>query len=173
MNIKIASEPAEFDQIHRINYKTFVQEIPQHKENEQAMLVDRFHDKNTYVIAKRDVQVIGMVCFNLSRPFSLDEKLPDLETYLPPFHKLAEIRLLAVLPEERMTIITYKLLHQLALTLMSLQVNAGVICGYQKQLHLYQHIGFIPFGPVVGSGEALYQPMYITLKELFNGFRSN
>lgn len=173
MNIKIASEPEEFTQIHQINYRTFVKEIPQHHENEQGMLIDRFHDRNTYIIAKREDKVVGMVCFNLTRPFSLDEKLPDLDSYLPPFHKLAEIRLLSVLPEERMTVITFKLLQQLASSLMSLSTDAAVICGYTKQLHLYRHIGFIPFGPVVGSGEALYQPMYVTLKELLDGFRNN
>jgi N-acyl-L-homoserine lactone synthetase len=173
MTIKIACEPEEFTQIHQINYRTFVKEIPQHKDNEQGMLIDRFHDKNTYVIAKRDNKVIGMVCYNLTRPFSLDEKLPDLDSCLPRFHKLAEIRLLSVLPEERMTAITFNLLRQLASTLMSLGVDTGVICGYQKQLPLYRHIGFIPFGPMVGSGEALYQPMFITLKELFDGFRNN
>jgi hypothetical protein len=25
---------------------------------------------------------------------------------------------------------------------------------------LYRHLGFVPFGPVVGSGEAQFQPMY-------------
>ncbi|HPU55032.1 MAG TPA: aminotransferase class V-fold PLP-dependent enzyme, partial [Verrucomicrobiota bacterium] len=28
----------------------------------------------------------------------------------------------------------------------------------------YQHLGFVPFGPVVGTGEAQFQPMYITLE---------
>jgi hypothetical protein len=173
MIIKIASEPDEFAQIHVINYRTFVREIPQHKENSEEILIDRFHALNTYVIAKRDGKVIGMVCYNLTRPFSLDEKLDDLDSHLPPYHKLAEIRLLSVLPEERMTIVTFSMLRHLASTLMSLQVDVAVICGYQKQLHLYRHIGFIPFGPLVGSGAALYQPMYITLKDLFDGFRSN
>ncbi len=173
MNIKIASEPEEFIQIHRINYQTFVREIPQHSTNDQEMLIDRFHPLNTYVIAKKEEKVIGMVCYNLTRPFSLDEKLDDLDSFLPPYQKLAEIRLLSVLPEERMTVITFKLMQFLASTLIDLGVDTGVICGYQKQLHLYKHIGFIPFGPLVGSGEAIYQPMCITLKELFDGFRNN
>jgi aspartate aminotransferase-like enzyme len=33
-----------------------------------------------------------------------------------------------------------------------------------RQLRLYQHLGFVPFGPVVGTGDAQFQPMYVTLE---------
>ena len=29
---------------------------------------------------------------------------------------------------------------------------------------MYQHLGFVPFGPLVGTGEAQFQPMYVTLE---------
>src|SRR5262249_48533664 len=29
---------------------------------------------------------------------------------------------------------------------------------------LYQHLGFVPFGPLVGSAGAQFQPMYVTLE---------
>ena len=29
---------------------------------------------------------------------------------------------------------------------------------------MYQHLGFVPFGPLVGSGDAQFQPMYVTLE---------
>ncbi|MGH7129016.1 MAG: pyridoxal-phosphate-dependent aminotransferase family protein, partial [Planctomycetaceae bacterium] len=38
-----------------------------------------------------------------------------------------------------------------------------LISGTVRQAKLYEHLGFTPFGPLVGSGEALYQPMYLTL----------
>lgn len=31
-----------------------------------------------------------------------------------------------------------------------------------RQLKLYGHIGFVPFGPLVGTPEAPYQPMYLS-----------
>lgn len=51
MQIKIADQPCEFVAIHRQNYQTFVQEIPQYKINEHQKLIDRFHHENMYVIA--------------------------------------------------------------------------------------------------------------------------
>jgi hypothetical protein len=33
LTYKIASEPWEFEQIHRLNYRTFVEEIPLHVSN--------------------------------------------------------------------------------------------------------------------------------------------
>jgi hypothetical protein len=173
MIIKTASNPSEFEQIHKLNYRTFVEEIPQHAKNPEGLLIDRFHEKNTYIIAKRDDDVIGMVCFNLERPFSLDEKLPGMENYLPPYQKLAEIRLLCVLSTERKTVVTYQMLNYLSKTLMNHEVDTAVISGFVRQIPMYSHIGFLPFGPMTGSGAALFQPMYITVKNLYDGFRDN
>ena len=47
---KVATEAWEFEQIHRLNYQTFVEEIPQHPPNPEKKLVDKFHQENTYLI---------------------------------------------------------------------------------------------------------------------------
>src|SRR6185312_17198687 len=94
---KIAETPLEFEQIHELNYRTFVEEIPQHERNESQKLVDKFHDENTYIICKKDDQLIGMIAIRSERPFSLDGKIGPVEDQLP-FHaeKPVEIRLLAI-----------------------------------------------------------------------------
>lgn len=83
MIFKIAESPNEFEQIHRLNYETFVEEIPQHRPDASSMLVDKFHDENIYVIAVQDDEVMGMITVRDRRPFSLDQKIPLLDTYLP------------------------------------------------------------------------------------------
>ena len=173
MVIKHATELNEFLQIHELNYKTFVEEIPQHQENAEKKLVDKFHNKNKYIIAKIEERVIGMVCYNMERPFSLDEKLQHLDSYLPEHKSIAEIRLLAVDPEERKATVAYRLLKYLCKVLIQAQTNAAVISGTTRQLSLYKKIGFVPFGPLVGSNKASYQPMYITLKELRDDFKAS
>ena len=50
LQFKIATEEWEFEQIHELNYRTFVEEIPQHQPAEQPRLVDKFHEENTYLI---------------------------------------------------------------------------------------------------------------------------
>ena len=91
MVFKVATEGQEFDQIHRLNYKTFVEEIPQHTPNSEQRLVDKFHTENTYLIGLRGEQVMGMVAVRDKRPFSLDTKLDSLDSYLPAHRSLCEI----------------------------------------------------------------------------------
>lgn len=170
MTIKPATELNEFLQIHKLNYKIFVEEIPQHEKNSAHLLVDKFHSRNHYIIAKKAQEVIGMVCYNWDRPFSLDDKIEGLDSFLPPHKKLAEIRLLSVHIPERKPTVAYKLIQHLCKILIEEGTDAAVISGTTRQLKLYGSIGFKPFGAVVGTAEALYQPMYITLKDLRHDF---
>ena len=173
MTITVPSTDSEFEQIHKLNYTTFVDEIPQHQGNDQKVLIDKFHDKNKYIIAKDEHQVIAMVSYSLERPFSLDEKINNLDTYLPAYTKLAEVRLLAVDKSERKKMTTYLLLKKLCEELMKENVDTAVISGTTRELKLYAKIGFIPFGNVVGTHEATYQPMFITLNHLRDDFKRN
>ena len=163
---RMASAPWEFEQIHRLNYRTFVEEIPQHHANGAGVLVDRFHDENLYFIAVRGERVVGMIAVRTTRPFSLDGKLPDLDRHLPPGKRWCEIRLLAIDPDARGGAILRGLIAELARAAVARGFTGAVISGTVRQLRLYEHIGFLPFGPLVGSAEAQYQPMYLTLEAL-------
>src|SRR3989442_329330 len=165
LRFKIASEESEFEQVFRLNYKTFVEEIPQHPPNPEKRLVDRFHHENAYLIALDADQLIGMMAVRDKRPFSLDEKLGNIDRYLPPGRKICEIRLLSVLPSHRNGMVFQGLLKLLLEYGKSQRYNLAVISGTVRQQKLYKHLGFVPFGPLVGSKDAQYQPMYLTLEE--------
>src|SRR6266567_2657538 len=109
LRFKIASEESELEQVFQLNYKTFVEEIPQHPPNPEKRLVDRFHHRNAMVFQG----------------------------------------LLKLLLENG----------------KSQRYNLAVISGTVRQQKLYKHLGFVPFGPLVGSKDAQYQPMYLTLEE--------
>jgi aspartate aminotransferase-like enzyme len=164
---KPASEDWEFEQIHRLNYKTFVEEIPQHQRSPSQRLVDKFHAENTYLICLCNQKLVGMLAVRGSRPFSLDQKLPGLDSHLPSGRKICEIRLLAIEKKFRGARGGQVLSGILAL-LWQLGVEKGydlaIISGTTRQAKLYQHLGFVPFGPLVGSGDAQFQPMYVTLE---------
>jgi len=164
---KTASEDWEFEQIHRLNYKTFVEEIPQHEPSASQRLVDRFHAENTYLICLCRQKLVGMLAVRGNRPFSLDQKLPELDAYLPPGRKICEIRLLAIEKKFRGGRGGQVLSGIIAL-LWQHGVEKGydlaIISGTTRQAKLYQHLGFVPFGPLVGSGDAQFQPMYVTLE---------
>lgn len=163
LQFKIASRPAEFEQIHRLNYRIFVEEIPQHEPNADGTLIDRFNAENTYVVGLRGGMLVGMIALREARPFSLDSKLPDLDSYLPPHRAVCEIRLLAVEPEQRTGIVFRGLVQCLAHHCLAAGYDLAVISGTERQLRLYRHLGFEHFGPPVGTAEARYQPMYLTL----------
>jgi len=161
---KLATEPGEIEQIHRLNYRTFVEEIPQHAPNSDGILVDRFHNENTYVIGVAEGRVVAMVALRGNRPFSLDAKLPDLDQHLPPGRRVVEVRLLALEPGRRRGPVFQQLLVFAAQECLRHGYDLGLISGTTRQTKLYQHLGFTPFGPLVGTADAPYQPMYLTLE---------
>ncbi|MBM3327906.1 MAG: aminotransferase class V-fold PLP-dependent enzyme [Calditrichaeota bacterium] len=162
---RIATEPWEFEQIHRLNYRAFVEEIPQHNPNGEGVLVDKFHTENTYVIAVKEQQVIGMLAMRDKRPFSLDAKLSNLNTFIPPGRTACEIRLLTIDPAHRGATLLQGLILKLIEYSRTKGYNLALISGTTRQIKLYRHLGFKPFAHLVGTGEAQFQPMMLTLED--------
>ena len=164
--------PDDDDAIHRLNYATFVEEIPQHPTNVEQRLVDRFHAENTYSLCIAAGELVGMVCGRCERPFSLDAKVADLDRHLPPHRRLVEIRLLAIERPYRKTTVFVNLVGLLARHFVMRGCDLAVISGTVRQRALYEHLGFEPFGARVGPAGAEYQPMYLTLEALRVGSES-
>src|SRR5665213_1584467 len=164
LQFKVATEDWEFEQIHQLNYKTFVEEIPQHQPSNTPRLVDKFHSENTYMICLANKRVVGMIAARGRRPFSLDQKISNLDSYLPPGRRVCEIRLLSVEKEFR----NGQVFRGLTALMWQFGTERGydlaVISGTTRQQRLYRHLGFVPFGPSVGKGDAMFQPMYLTLE---------
>ena len=170
---KFADQDWEVEQIHRLNYAAFVEEIPQHAPNPEHRLVDHFHAENTYVIAlcvpdapaSRGTtgQVVGMMALRDRRPFSLDKKLANLDSYLPPHRSLCELRLLYITPAHRNPKVLRGLMEMVGQYAIPRGHDLALISGTTRQLRLYRHFGFESFGPLVGNEGAQFQPMYLTL----------
>jgi len=165
LKFKIAAEPWELEQVARLNYKTFVEEIPQHAPNPDRTLIDRFNEENTYIICLRDRKLLGMIAVRDRRPFSLDHKFQDLDAYLPAARKICEVRLLSVEKEYRNGRIFLGLARLLEQTCIHQGYDLVVISGALKQQRLYEHLGFVPFGPLVGDEISPFQPMYLTVEK--------
>lgn len=165
LSFKIADQAPEFEAIHGLNYRSFVEEIPQHAPNDQRRLVDRFHAQNTYAICLHQGELVGMIAGRCERPFSLDGKLGDLQQHLPPHRRAVEIRLLAVAPAFRKHGVFARLAGVLARYFRAQGCDLALISGTLRQTRLYAHLGFQPFGPQVGSADAPYQPMLMRLAD--------
>lgn len=165
---KFARTKEEFEQIYELNYQTFVLEIPQHPENTQGRLVDRFDQENQYIIALKDQEVIGMIAIRAKRPFSLDEKLQNIDRFLPEYiQHPCEVRLLSVKEQYRVGRVFFGLATALTRYCLWEGYDAAVISGTTRQLQLYEHFGFKPFAHLVGSEGAYFQPMIYTIDDFY------
>ncbi len=163
---KPAESPAELEQIHRLNYQTFVQEIPQHNDPGTGRLIDQFHEKNQYLICLKDGELVGMVSWNDQAPYSVEKRLPDRQVLFAPDVKPVEIRLLAVVPSERTSPVMAGLVWSLYLESATRGWTHFVISGVLEQQDLYTHLGFVALGPAVGSGRASFVPMWLPVEKL-------
>ena len=164
LTVKVATEAWEFEQIHHLNHQTFAEEIPQHAADPLGRLVDRFHDENTYVIGLAGRQLMGMLAIRECRPFSLEQKLPDLDRYLPAGRSICELRLLAVQRRYRAGQLLPALLDCVWRHCLRDGFDLALISAVTRQLKLYRHLGFESFGPLVGTPPVLFQPMMLTLE---------
>ena len=167
---RLAESEEDFIKIHKLNYETFVKEIPQHTSNEEGILVDAFHEKNLYFMCLDYNNLVGMVAVNGNPPFSLEKKLDDLSKYLPAIDRICEIRLLSISKEYRKGMVIRGLLIVLGKYCLKKNYKIAIISGNVKQQRMYHKLGFVNFGPVVGTEEAKYQPMYLKLEDLANRF---
>ena len=158
---KVADSQEEFAQIAELNYSTFVEEIPQHSANSSRSLTDFFHAKNTYIVAKDEGVVIGMLALNMERPFSMDAKIPNLDRYIDASKKILEIRLLAIKPAHRKGRILLGLMRQVVVYALANNVDFILISGTTRELRMYEKFGFESFHPLVGKAGAMYSPMIL------------
>jgi aspartate aminotransferase-like enzyme len=161
---KLADTADELDQVHRLNFRTFVQEIPQHAgAGADGRLVDKFHHKNRYFICVKDGRVAGMLAAHHEPPFSVADRLPDPTILTKKGVRPVEIRLLAVDPDERDS----ALMLGLVINLFHYARDSGfthfVISAVVEQQTLYEHLGFVALGRPAGSGRASFLPMWASL----------
>lgn len=160
---KVADQVWEFESIHKLNYKTFVEEIPQHEETKDRVRIDRFHEENTYLICLDDDKLVGMVALRGKRPFSLDYKISNLDFYLQEHgENVYEIRLLSVEREYRNGRALLGLIRFLHRYLLLNGYELALISATTRELPLYEQMGFKAFHTLVGTEEAAFQPMYVT-----------
>jgi GNAT superfamily N-acetyltransferase len=158
---KIASEDSEFQQIFDLNYLSFVEEIPQHSSNNDHRLMDKFHNKNIYLIClTNEGELAGMLSIADERPYSLDSKIENLDDYIAENERSCEIRLLAVKKDYRNSFVFFGLANALKNYCVEKGYDIAFISGTTRQLRLYKHLGFTPFGELVGKAGVQFQPMY-------------
>lgn len=158
---KRADSDDEIEQIHRLNYRTFVEEIPQHAADEPGRLVDKFHAKNTYFVAVSEGCVVGMISVHDQPPFSVASRLPDPTVLDHPEKRQLEVRLLAVEPSHRGGPVMIGLLW-MALEYAQQRYDEVYISGVVERVPMYERLGFRSLGPAIADGTAAFVPMRVS-----------
>jgi aspartate aminotransferase-like enzyme len=163
---KLAETEPEFEEIHCLNYRTFVAEISQHADPGGGALVDKFHAKNAYLIAVRGGRVVGMLGVHDRPPFSVAERLPEPAVLERPGTRPLEVRLLAIEPAERNTPMFLGLMWFMHDYAQQRGYTHLFISGIEERVELYERMGFTRLGPAVRSGQAFFVPMALTVGQL-------
>lgn len=162
--LRRARGQADIEDVHRLNYDTFVLEIPQHHGDGSGRLVDKFHDRNTYFVARRGARLVGMVCVNDRPPFSISSRLPDAAALSRLGERLLEVRLLAVDPRWRHTGLFALLGWAVLRHAQTGRHSHLLISGLERRRRMYERMGFTALGPAVPSGDARFIPMAMDVR---------
>jgi aspartate aminotransferase-like enzyme len=163
---KQAESAAELDAVHVLNHRTFAAEIPQHAPQPDGRLVDKFHARNLYIVAKRDARVVAMVAVHDQPPFSVADRLSNPAALLHQCPQPLEVRLLAIAPGERHSVVFVGLLWCVLRYAQAAGYSHLVISGVQERVFLYERFGFVALGPAMQSGAAWFVPMMLPLDQL-------
>jgi aspartate aminotransferase-like enzyme len=178
---KQAESEEEFKQIHALNYRTFVDEIPQHPDPGSGLLIDKFHSKNIYLIVLRQPaksasngevarstagRLVGMLSVHDQPPFSVADRLPDPSLLTRPGTRPCEVRLLAIERDERHSTLFLGLIWSLYDYAERQQYTHLYISAFDERLGMYRRLGFEALGPAVPVGKASFVPMVLPLDKL-------
>jgi len=162
---KPATTAEELRQIHRLNHRTFAEELGQYASNESGVLVDRFDGANRYFVAKSGDAVIGMISINSTAPFSIEKRLPNPAETLTSIPGPSEVRLLAIKNDARRGTVLAGLFWQVYAEARNQGRSHLLISGIAERAEMYRALGFRDLGAAVPSGAANYIPMAMELAD--------
>ncbi len=163
---RVAETSDEIEQVLRLNYQTFVRELGQYDDDGSERLIDKFHEKNRYLVGMLDGEVAGMLCMHDRPPFSIAARLPDPSILTRPGSRPLEVRLLAIQPEHRRGALFAGLIETLLRFAREQSYTHLLISGVVEQVPLYEHLGFQRLGPAVSCGAAAFVPMSVEVAKL-------
>ena len=156
----------EIDQLQRLNYRTFSEELGQHGQRADGVLADRFHETNRYFVAVECGAVIGMVSLNVTPPFSIEKRLPQGIAVADVAARPCEVRLLAIEPRARGGVVVAGLFWQVFDAARRDGRSHMLISGVTGRGAMYEELGFRTLGPAIAEGQASFVPMALDLNDV-------
>jgi hypothetical protein len=125
--------------------------------------VDKFHESNVYIVAKRGDEVVGMVFLTLPQHrFSIEDALTDTSALEGIRHQTVELRRLAVRREHRRSRIMLRIFEFGFRYCQARGINYGILSGLERQRRLYKKLGAWDIGAPFTKGACTYYPMMMS-----------
>lgn len=166
--IRPPANEAEVRMLFQLNHDVFSLELQQHDVHDDGLLIDKFHGKNDYLSAWRGTELVGMIAAHATPPFSAVERFGQPLTDAIGHEPIAEIRLFAVRPEYRRTLLAIKIGNAMFRRLVERGIPRAMISGIAEQRKLYEHLGFKVVGEPVSEGDNTFYPMIGQLAEMLD-----
>lgn len=147
--------------IYRIRHEVYASELRQHSTNADQSLTDALDDVNTYIVARREGEVLGFVSITPPGPigYSIDKYFKREAVPVVFDDGLYEVRLLTVAADRRRTDLALLLMYAVLRQLESAGARTVVAIGRREVVGLYRRVGLEEVGPHVTTGAVTYHLM--------------
>jgi len=156
MEISLATT-ADRNEIFKLRYEVYAQELRQHPANTAALLQDPLDEFNVYLIAKINEEIAGFI--SVTPPdrniYSIDKYFTRKEIPLKVDEDTYEMRILTVLPSYRGKPIAVALMWAAFRWIQALGGKRILAIGRAEVLDMYLKLGFTSTGNNVDSGEVI------------------
>lgn len=159
MIVKLA-DLKDREEIYKLRYAIYAEELHQHRENEEKMLKDALDELNTYVVVRIDGNISGFVCITPpGKTYGLDKYI-GREKYPYIYDNMYEGRLFTVLKEYRGS--PTAILLAFSFFRFVEEQNGENIMTYGRidLVDFYKKMGLADLGETLKSGEVEFRLMF-------------
>lgn len=150
--------------IFRMIYEIYANELGQYQQNDCQYIVDKLHKTNSYIVAYKDSELIGMAAItkpNTAEISTIKRIKEQSIISILDIKSLAEIRLLSVKREYRGSLIYFKIINEICTFCSKNNIDKVIISAIADKIKLYKALGFYEISEPVLEGRCVYQPMIL------------
>ena len=166
LRVALAS-PRDRERIYAARHEVYARELRQHSENDLHLLRDPLDERNEYIVAMQDDELLGFI--SLTPPaglYSIDKYFQREHLALEFNARLYEVRLLTVLSPHRGRIVAPLLMYAALRYVESHGGSQLVAIGRREVLDLYARCGMRVLGITTKAGAVHYELMTASTSEI-------
>ncbi len=159
--------PGDRKRIYAARHEVYARELRQHSENDRRLVCDPLDERNEYIVAKQDDELLGFI--SVTPPggqYSIDKYFRRQHLALKFNRRLYEVRLLTVLSPHRGRLVAPLLMYAALRYVESHGGSQLVAIGRRQVLDLYTRCGMKALGITTQAGAVQYELMTASTQEV-------